>query len=209
MRQLRACDTDSDIYSGVSLGGHAAWHCILHDSRIKTAIIVIGCPDYAALMSDRARLSKRRSWTQSNGSSFFGSEDFPPSLSEALERDPAGFFLGPPASRGVAKYEEFPEGEENQRLNKLMKALDGKRILNMAGGDDKLVPYSCGRPFLRWLARAIQPGGWFDGTVHLEDIVFDGVGHALSSGMANKAGQFINDSLELLLEESSKRPFKI
>ena len=195
---------------GVSLGGHAAWHCIIHDPRIKTAVIVIGCPDYAALMSDRARLSKLESWTQSDGSRFFGSEDFPPSLIEAVETfDPAGLFLGSPTSRQSGKYDEVPEGEEKQRLSNLMKSLDGKRILNMAGGADKLVPYSCCQPFLRWFQRATQPGGWFGGTVTFEDIVFDDVGHEMSLGMGIKASQFINDSLKLLLEEVSRRSSKI
>ena len=195
---------------GVSLGGHAAWHCIVHDPRIKTAVIVIGCPDYAALMSDRARLSKLVSWTQSDGSRFFGSEDFPPSLIEAVERfDPAGLFLGSPVSRQSSKYDEVPKGEEKQRLSNLMKALDGKRILSMAGGADKLVPYSCCQPFHQWLQRATQPGGWFGGKVAFEEIVFDGVGHEMSPGMGIKASQFINDSLKLLLEEVSRRSSKI
>src|SRR5437764_6283728 len=78
---------------GVSLGGHAAWHCLFHDSRINGAIIVIGCPDYIRLMTDRAKLSKRASYVQSNppGSKFLGSEDFPNELVDAVATwDPAG-----------------------------------------------------------------------------------------------------------------------
>lgn len=37
---------------GVSLGGHAAWHCLMQDPRVTTAIVIIGCPDYIRLMSD-------------------------------------------------------------------------------------------------------------------------------------------------------------
>lgn len=161
-------------------------------------------------MSDRARLSKLRSWTESNGSQFFGSEDFPPSLIEAVERyDPAGMFLGSPTSRRKDVYDNVPKEEEQQRLTSLMQALDGKRILNMAGGADKLVPYSCGQPFLRWLERAVQPGGWFDGTVTFEDSVYDGVGHEMSPEMATKATRFVSDSLDILLKGTPRRIPKI
>ena len=194
---------------GVSLGGHAAWHCILHDPRISTAIIVVGCPDYAALMSDRARLSKLKTWTQSHppGSQFIGSKDFPPGLVEAVESfDPAGMFLGPLATRSVQKFSESPSEQEQKRLIPLMsKTLQGKRILTMAGGADKLVPYKCGQPFIAWFKRAISKDGWFaDGAVTLKDLVFEGVGHEMSPGMAKEANQFITETLSIALSKSAK-----
>ena len=188
------------IVLGVSLGGHAAWHCVVHDPRVSTAIVVIGCPDYVALMSDRARLSKLQSWTQSDppGSQFLGSKDFPPSLVEAVKTiDPAGLFLGPLRTRTTQKYDETPSEEEQTRLMPLMRnTLQGKRILNMAGGADKLVPYKCAEPFCRWLKRATASNGWFGhGSVDFEDIVFDGVGHDMSPQMAKEANRFVMETL--------------
>ncbi|RMD40984.1 hypothetical protein DV735_g4151, partial [Chaetothyriales sp. CBS 134920] len=72
--------TGPHIALGVSLGGHSAWQCVLHDPRISAAIVTIGCPDYERLMTDRARLSKRKSWLDGNGARFVGSADFPASL---------------------------------------------------------------------------------------------------------------------------------
>lgn len=187
---------------GVSLGGHAAWHCVLHEPRISTAIIVIGCPDYVALMSDRARLSKLHSWTHSDppGSQFIGSEDFPPCLVEAVEaNDPAGIFMGPLRSRTVETYKRLPSDEEQRHLRPLMqRTLQGKRILNMSGAIDKLVPYKCGEPFLQWLKLALASDGWLgDGVFSLRDIVFDNVGHQMSPQMANEANEFILETMAL------------
>jgi hypothetical protein len=39
--------------SGVSLGGHAAWILMAHERRLSHAVIVIGCPSYAKLVTDR------------------------------------------------------------------------------------------------------------------------------------------------------------
>src|SRR5947207_13922760 len=52
------------IVLGISLGGHAAWQCLLHDSPITSAVICIRCADYTPLMSDRARLSTLPTYTQ-------------------------------------------------------------------------------------------------------------------------------------------------
>lgn len=188
------------IVLGVSLGGHAAWQCIVHDSRVSTAIVIIGCPDYAALMSDRARLSKLPSWTDSEtpGAQFLGSKDFPLSLITAVEKlDPAGLLLGPLGPRISQKYDGVPSQDEQKRLVPLLSnTLQGKRILNMAGGADKLVPYKCAEPFCRWLKNATASNGWFGNrSVHFEDIIYDGVGHEMSPEMAKKANEFIIETL--------------
>ena len=79
----------------------------------------------------------------------------------------------------------------------MKRTLQGKRILNLAGGADKLVPYKQSEPFLRWLKQAIGPNGWFqNGDVVLEDIVFDGVGHEMSPGMMDAASRFILHQLQ-------------
>lgn len=183
---------------GLSLGAHSAWHCLLHDPRITAAIIVIGCPDYVNLMSDRARLSKLPTWTNSSprGSQFLGSKDFPPGLVEAVATwDPAGLLMG--TARGEPGRKEISTFSKDAvaRLMPTMKScLQGKRILNLAGGADKLVPYRCAEPFLAWLKTAIAKDGWFrDGGVQLEDIVFEGVGHEMSQGMVEEVLRFLQE----------------
>jgi len=185
---------------GISLGGHSAWHCVFHDDRITTAIVIIGCPDYVRLMSNRARLSKLKTWTDTSppGSKFLGSADFPDSLVQAVEMyDPTGLCLGT-EPHTKASYDQDPSPDERGRLIPLLKrSLGGKRILNLAGGADKLVPYKHSEPFMKWLKRAVSPHGWFkDGGVFVEDIVFDGVGHEMSPGMLKEALRFIEESLE-------------
>ena len=149
-------------------------------------MIVIGCPDYVALMSDRARLSKRKSWTDTQGKDFLGSKDFSVGLVEAVNKvDPAGAVWAACGRRRDGQEHLFDgvSQEEKARLVPSMtKWFGNKRILNLSGGADKLVPYKMGEPFLRWLKDATGKGGWFDGSGFvLEDIVFDGVGHEVSS----------------------------
>lgn len=192
---------------GVSLGAHAAWQCLMQDSRISAAIVIVGCPDYIRLMSDRARLSKLATWTQSTppGLAFLSSKDFPRGLLEAVARhDPTGILIGVDSARDD-RINRDPTATEKEILMPLMaKSLKGKRILNMAGGADKLVPYSSGEPFLRWLKRAAAPNGWFGGSsLVLQDIVFDGVGHAMSPGMAKEVDRFVVETLQSSFPHSS------
>jgi len=203
----------NNIVLGVSLGGHAAWQCLMHDSRVTTAIVIIGCPDYVRLMSDRARLSKLDTWTGSKppGADFLGSKDFPRGLIEALEKyDPAAMLLGV-RDRDHNFYDREPTGAEKKRLSPLMeKSFMGKRLLNMAGAADKLVPYKCGEPFLRWLKRSTATDGWFgNGDVVVEDIIFDGIGHEMVSGMVKEVHRFISQTLDQPAPESPSRPSKI
>ena len=98
-------------------------------------------------------------------------------VKEVARWDPAGYLMG--------------KGREG------LECLRGKRILNLAGGADKLVPYASGEGFLRWLKGAIGPEGMFaDGEVVLEDMVFEGVGHEMSPGMVTEAVRFVVGSLE-------------
>ena len=196
---------------GVSLGGHSVWHCVLHDPRIATGVSVVGCPDYLRLMQDRARLSKLDSWTQTSppGSAFIGSQDFPEALVKAVETyDPAGLFLGNTRHRTSKIYEQTPSNEEMKWIAPLMREkLHGKRILNLSGGADKLVPYVQSEPFLRWLKNATGPDGWAsECDFVLRDVVFDGVGHAMSPDMAREAMQFIAESLEQMGERLAALP---
>lgn len=189
---------------GVSLGGHAAWHCVMHDPRISAAIVTIGCADYARVMSDRARLSKRKSWLESQGRDFFGSPDFPPSLVEAVHKyDPVGLLWA--SGKGLNQRQPGQEHlydditpEEKERLMPLMvRCFGNKRILTLSGGDDKLVSYNHSKPFLVWLKKAIGKGGWFEGAgLYLEDIVYPGVGHDVPPAMVTAMVKFVVDTLD-------------
>ncbi|KAK5016951.1 hypothetical protein LTR16_003003 [Cryomyces antarcticus] len=184
----------------ISLGGHAAWHCVLHDARISTAVIVIGCPDYTRLMTDRAKKSKLQTWvsTERPGAQFLGSVDFPKGLIETIERyDPAGLLMGELDVVTGDDHLHEPSDEEKTRLRPLMREhLGGKRILCLSGGADKLVPYQCGEPFLGFLKRAIGEGGWFsDRETVLEDIVDIQAGHEFSPKMKEEAIRFIGETL--------------
>lgn len=63
-----------------------------------------------------------------------------------------------------------------------------------SGGADKLVPYHCAEPFLKFLKNAV--GGWWkDGGVEVEDIVYEGVGHKFNADMMKDVVRFINDAV--------------
>ena len=190
---------DDHLVLGISLGGHAAWQCVLHDKRISTAIVIIGCPDYTRLMSDRARLSKRKSWidTEPQGKGFMGSEDFPQGLADAVRLyDPAGLFLGD-SENGASGRLIVDAQKEGLVRERVQRTLSGKRILCLSGGADKLVPYRCAEPFMEWLKRAVTENGIFhDGDLILKDMIFDGVGHEMSKDMLSEALGFIMESLE-------------
>ncbi|KAA8645506.1 hypothetical protein EYZ11_005058 [Aspergillus tanneri] len=194
-----------NLVLGVSLGGHAAWSCILHEPRVSAGVVIIGCPDYVSLMADRARLSKLPSWTNSDppGSQFLSSEAFPSTLLEAINKyDPAGLFLSCLSTGSDIGYLRDgllgePNEQEKQALRPhFTRCLAGKRILNLSGGLDKLVPYHRGEAFLTWLKRAIGPTGWFaDGGVAFEDIIDESAAHEVTPKMVREAVRFINETL--------------
>ncbi|KAF2095646.1 hypothetical protein NA57DRAFT_44110 [Rhizodiscina lignyota] len=193
----------TNIVLGISLGGHTAWSLLLSDPRISAAVSIIGCPDYMSLMHDRARLSKIKAYTTSSppGSKFFGSDAFPPALVDAVRAsDPAGL-LSPFGSKMSANAQAGAEGgislAEKRRLRSLFKErLQGKSILLLSGGSDKMVPYRIFEPFLKYLKGAAAKGGFFeDGQFTIEDHVYAGVGHATTREMAGKAEEWICDWL--------------
>lgn len=203
----------TNLVLGVSLGGHAAWQCLFHDPRISAAIVVIGCPDYFSLMSDRAQRSNLPSWISSPRPEvdFFGSRDFPPGLVKSVElHDPAGMLLGKPINSVRQIGETKPLSvEEASLLPQMIRLLHGKRILSLSGGADKLVPYRCGEAFIEWLKNATAPGSWFADGVHLENLVYDGVGHQMSSGMVVEAIRFIRVTLQNHLTDLASTSSKI
>lgn len=187
-----------NMVMGVSLGGHAAWHCVMQDPRITTAVIVIGCADYRRLMAGRAATSKLETWTASvpHGSTFFGSKDFPPSLVDAVNMHDPTALLTRDLRNSDQSLRQPTQYESKTILPRMQSLLRGKRILNLAGADDNLVPYSCSEPFLTWLKLASAHNQWAQ-ALHLEiqDEVFPGVGHAMDAKMAEKAIEFLCASL--------------
>jgi pimeloyl-ACP methyl ester carboxylesterase len=181
---------------GISLGGHAAWHCILAEPRITAAVIGIGCPDYTRLMADRARLSKRDSYTSSTppGAAFLGSPDFPRALQDAVAQyDPAGLLLPGHFNPGGADPDVGKSSTDRMKVL-LRERLHGKRILNLSGKIDKLVPYAAGEAFLEVFKRALDDEPSLDAT--FEDVLFDGVGHAFPQAMVEKSADWICGLLE-------------
>lgn len=164
-------------------------------------------------MSDRARLSKLDTWTSSSppGSSFLGSKHFPPSLVEAVEKhDPAAMFLGEFQTRPDKDAGATSDRGNEKSLSTMKSLLHGKRILNLAGGADKLVPYRCAEPFMRWLKKATAPNGAFsEGEMVVEDIVFEGVGHEMISSMVTEVVRFVTESLKILTVDASGRLSKM
>lgn len=196
-------DVTDHIALGVSLGGHATWQCVLHDERISAGVSIIGCTDYARLMSQRADKSKLNTWHGSStpGEKFLGSKDFPKALLTTVDKyDPAGLLLSEVFPRNVSVDEakrELSDAEKKRLWPMMRQHLAGKRIFNLSGGADKLVPYTCSEPFLTWLKTAIKPGGWYaDQGVVFKDKVYEGVGHEMTPVMMQDAVQFIVETLK-------------
>ncbi|KAK5128151.1 hypothetical protein LTR08_004103 [Meristemomyces frigidus] len=189
------------ICGGVSLGGHATWHVLMSDPRVKAGIVVIGCPDYVRLMTDRAIRSKLSTCMDSDppGRNFLGSKDFPPSLISAVEsHDPAGILLGELNTVTGDDHLHTPSAAEQARLRPIIsQRLAGKKILCLSGGKDRLVPYECGEPFLTWLKKAVDPkNGWCDGfEIEIEDILDPEGRHEFSTPMRKEAERWLCDLL--------------
>lgn len=146
-------------------------------------------------MTDRARLSKRESYTRTTppGAAFFGSPDFPQALQDAIAQyDPAGLML--PGTFNPIGDDKQPDQAQLDRMKTIMRErLQGKRILNLSGKIDKLVPYAAGKPFLNHFKRIIAEDSSLD--ISFEDVLFDGVGHAFPQAMADKAADWLCDTL--------------
>jgi pimeloyl-ACP methyl ester carboxylesterase len=207
---------DEHICGGVSLGGHASWVAVMNDPRIVGAIIVVGCPDYTTMMTDRAIRSKVHSTLTSDppGRNFLGSSDFPQSLLAAVEKyDPAGMLYAElDVYDGKRDLISTPSAAEQKRLRPVLtKALAGKKILCLSGGKDRLVPYACGEGFLSWLKRAIdQPTGWAgDLKIRLHDFIDPAAGHEFSAPMRKVAQDWLCAFLDGDEVDSGKMQSKI
>ena len=200
-----------NIACGLSLGGHATWQLLLGEPRIKAAIVVIGCPDYVRLMTDRAIRSKPPLATTQDsdppGRNFLGSKDFPKTLIEAVEAyDPAGILLGELDTFTGDDHLHAPSQSEIKRLRPIMQQrLAGKKILCLSGGKDKLVPYAQGEPFLSWLKKAVDKNGWCgDMGIEVEDVLDADARHEFSQKMRVEAERWLCDLLGN--EENDIRP---
>lgn len=187
----------TNLVCGVSLGGHAAWQCLFHDSRVKAAIPIIGCPDYKRLLSDRALLSR----LQTAGPGFLQSKDFPQGLLDVVKHSDPASIVTRDLWSGTSLDDDFwarePTVEEKGIVHpRISTSLSGKHLLNMSGADDKLVPYRCSKPFVDWLKDATAPGRWFSNDkFDFEDKVYPGVGHAFSPEMARDVDRFVVEIL--------------
>ncbi|GKT91218.1 alpha/beta-hydrolase [Colletotrichum tofieldiae] len=144
---------DQHLVLGVSLGGHSAWQTMFREARVSAGVVIIGCPDYMGLLSDRAKKSKLATFSaEDNGVSFLGSRDFPPDLvASCLRHDPKGILFGTgavPASAGSLS------GDERRRLRGVLDGLrlGNKKFLVCSGAEDKLVPYKMSEPFVDFFA---------------------------------------------------------
>ena len=193
---------------GISLGGHAAWLCLVKDPRIIAAVIGIGCPDYIRLMDHRAMKSRLKAWGAANelGQPFVGSDKFPLSLLEAIKQwDPAQLLNDPAQAAQVADGPSVVDALVEQQWKVVQGRLSSKRILNLAGAEDKLVPYHCSAPFLDFLKRApISHSDDFE----LQDKVYDGVGHNMTAEMIQDALDFIMAQLMYIKGHSCEQPVR-
>ncbi|EME46341.1 hypothetical protein DOTSEDRAFT_70364 [Dothistroma septosporum NZE10] len=189
------------VCGGLSLGGHATWVVLMKEPRVRAGMVVVGCPDYVRLMTDRAIRSKVPSTmnTDPPGLDFLGSSDFPQSLLAAVEEyDPAGILLSELDVYGKDDHLHTPSEHEVQRLRTTLdKTLAGKKILCLSGGKDRLVPYEQSEVFLSWFKRAIDPeNGWAKDTgIEFEDVVDPKAGHEFSKPMIEHAQRWICDYL--------------
>jgi hypothetical protein len=151
-------------------------------------------------MSDRAKLSKLETYISSNGADFLGSKDFPKALISSVEKwDPRGLLFG------TAEINPNPSEKEQARLREILDSkIKGKRVLVCSGGDDKLVPYNCAEPFMKFLKNATC--GWYkDGNVYVEDNIYPGVGHAYSEGMVKDTTRFVSNLLAVTFTKPSPK----
>jgi len=177
-----------NICAGVSLGGHATWLTLVHEPRVTSGVVVIGCPDYQRVMTHRAEKSRLESWTgEDPESSFLGSQHFPTGLLHILHRvDPTGFIYNSAKT----------DLERKQRLGK---TLGGKKLLILSGGADKLVPYDSSKPFLDWLKTEkpiLQDGKESSMVVNMRDVVYEGVGHECTEEMVEELVTFVLDAIK-------------
>lgn len=184
------------LVMGISLGGHSAWQVLFNEPRVTAGIVIIGCPDYINLMTDRARLSKLLDYTSSSppGTTFLNSPSFPSSLLTTLQKsDPRSILFSDSSIPS-----SITATQQSHIKPLLSSRLTNKQILVCSGGSDKLVPYACSKPFLDFLKDAtdVEKGWWKEGGCKVDDRVYEGVGHTFSEGMRRDTIVFVRAFLE-------------
>jgi hypothetical protein len=83
---------------------------------------------------------------------------------------------------------------EETRLKDILESrVKGKSVLVCSGGADKLVPYAASEPFMKFLKLAVGKGGWWEGGMQVEDVVYEGVGHECTDSMVKDSARFVVD----------------
>ncbi|KAM5352684.1 hypothetical protein ACJ41O_005406 [Fusarium nematophilum] len=183
-------EVDGHVCLGWSLGGHSAWQAWFGEERIDAAVVVVGCPDFMGLMSDRADLAGLDC-----GAGFLGSKYFPQDLIKTcLGHDPKALLFGTSSVPSSSPLSAADQARLRPILNSRVK---GKKLLLCSGGEDALVPYANSRLLVNLLKEAVGAGGWYhDGGVVLEDRVYEGVGHRFSAAMVEDAVRFLVEAVE-------------
>ncbi|KAL6864106.1 alpha/beta-hydrolase [Trichoderma novae-zelandiae] len=176
-------EVDGHVCLGWSLGGHAAWESWFAEERLDAAVVVVGCPDLAGLLSSRAAASK----LDCGETGFLGSKYFPADTIAAIRKsDPKGILFGtnPVPSLPLSQ-------PEQDRLRKILdNRVRGKKLLLCSGAADELVPYRHAQPLIAVLRDAAE--GWYrDGGLEVDDRVYEGVGHRFSADMVGDAVEFL------------------
>jgi pimeloyl-ACP methyl ester carboxylesterase len=182
---------------GISLGGHSAWHCLFNYPEFTSGVVIIGCCDYPMLMADRAVKSKLSTCTdtQPPGISIFGSESFPDALYTVVkEYDPASMLRTRLGLQGPT--ERFPEAAHEFGVTLLTDRLGGKKILNLAGREDQLVPYACSESFMTYLMSVQKQQTQDHKPLNVQHASFPRIGHAVSNEMHDLAVDFLLESLD-------------
>ena len=171
------------IALGVSLGGHAAYLAALHLPKITSAIAVIGCPDYPALMLHRLKQCKLLPTTNGNTNTNTVSTRYLPNS-----------FLDLTSSTPISSPSPLlasPHAEE------LLDALAGKKLLVLSGKQDTLVPAELASGFVQNVKREVtQVGGALFGTgAGIREVLFEGVGHEFTEEMAEEVRGFVRERM--------------
>ncbi|KAJ9478192.1 Cytochrome b5 heme-binding domain-containing protein [Pseudozyma hubeiensis] len=149
------------VITGKSLGGHATWHVLAEDARIKIGVPFIGMPDFSRLLASRTRTS-----FVTNGPPYV-----PASLKALVEKiDPAR-----------TAYDSF-----DPRRNPFW----GKKICVLSGANDKLVHWDWNEDFLKALVVG-EPTGSRGEMPGLKIHRRPGVGHEVTEEMVEEAGEWI------------------
>ena len=167
----------SNIALGISLGGHAAYLAALHLDKVTSAIPIIACADYPALISNRLKQSKLVPVVSASSSSNTPSAWMPSSFLNLLLNS---------QSRAQSPLLTSPH-------NTPLGALKGKKLLILSGGADKLVPPEHSRGFIESLRREIDQGELKGTKAAVREVVYDGVGHEFTLEMAEEVRRFVRD----------------